>query len=222
MTLIGAAGTDLFIGPSGTAAVPDAGRLTGPPPPGDFMLSARVSVGFASTFDAGVLLVEASQQRWAKLCFELSPQPTAVTVVTRDFSDDCNSFEVTSQELWLRVTRTGVAWAFHASVDGQWWRLLRYFTLQDAQARAQQQPVPVRVGFLAQSPNGNGCTATLQPDHLARRRTRGLAGRLLVPVSSAATRSPLVPDSGHSSSLRMILSPACHVRQRYAPGAWNR
>lgn len=55
LILVGAAGTDLFIDPSGTASVPDAGRLTGLPPAGDFMLSAHVSVGFASTFDAGVL-----------------------------------------------------------------------------------------------------------------------------------------------------------------------
>jgi uncharacterized protein len=161
LTLVGAAGTDLFVDPSGTAPAPDASRLTGPPPAGDFMLSARVTVGFTSAFDAGVLLVEAPRQRWAKLCFEFSPHatPTAVTVVTRDFSDDCNSFEVAGQELWLRVTRIGRAWAFHASTEGQSWRLLRYFTFDDLQARAQQ-PDPVRVGFLAQSPTGNGCAAT--------------------------------------------------------------
>lgn len=162
LTLVGAAGTDLFIDPSGAEPVPDPGRLTGPPPAGDFTLSARVTVSFASTFDAGVLLVEASGLRWAKLCFELSPQakPTAVTVVTRDFSDDCNSSEVAGQQLWLRITRTGPAWAFHASAGGQSWRLLRYFTFDDVHTRAQQQPLPVRVGFLAQSPTGNGCTAT--------------------------------------------------------------
>jgi len=147
-------GTDLFIDPAGAGQPPDAGYLTGTPPPGDFMLSARVSVGFGSTYDAGVLLVHAGQRRWAKLCFELSPQlrPTAVTVVTRETSDDCNSFEVTGDTLWLRISRTGRAWAFHASTDGSWWRLLRYFDL-GAQA-------PARVGFLAQSPTGAGCTAS--------------------------------------------------------------
>jgi uncharacterized protein len=77
--------------------------------------------------------------------------PTAVSVVTRGTSDDCNSFEVAGDTLWLRITRSGSAWAFHASVDGAWWRLLRYFTLGDGL---------VRVGFLAQSPTGDGCTAS--------------------------------------------------------------
>jgi uncharacterized protein len=154
LELTGAGGTDLFIDPAGAGQPPDAGRLTGVPPPGDFTLSARVSVGFASTYDAGVLLVHAGERRWAKLCFELSPQlkPTAVTVVTKQTSDDCNSFEVADDTLWLRISRTGKAWAFHASTDGQWWRLLRYFDLGAG--------APAQVGFLAQSPTGPGCTAS--------------------------------------------------------------
>jgi uncharacterized protein len=154
LELTGAAGTDLFIDPAGAGQPPDAGRLTGIPPPGDFTLSARVSVGFGSTYDAGVLLVHAGERRWAKLCFELSPQlkPTAVTVVTKQTSDDCNSFEVTGDTLWLRISRTGRAWAFHASTDGQWWRLVRYFDLGAEE--------PASVGFLAQSPTGPGCTAS--------------------------------------------------------------
>jgi uncharacterized protein len=161
LILTGAAGTDLFISPSGTEPARDAGRLMGTPPAGDFRLSARVTVGFASAFDAGVLFVEAGERHWAKLCFEFSPQarPMAVTVVTRDFSDDCNSFEVTGAALWLRVSRTGSAWAFHASADGAWWRLLRYFTLDDAGSRQQESPGRARIGFLAQSPTGDGCTA---------------------------------------------------------------
>ncbi len=154
LELTSAPGTDLFIDPAGAGRPPEAGRLTGTPPPGDFTLSAQVSVGFGSTYDAGVLLVYADERRWAKLCLELSPQlvPTAVTVVTRDTSDDCNSFEVPGDTLWLRICRAGQAWAFHASTDGSWWRLLRYFSLGNQ--------APASVGFLAQSPTGPGCTAS--------------------------------------------------------------
>src|SRR6266568_3827676 len=90
LTLISAPLTDLFIDPAGTGSLPDAGRLLGTPPAGDFTMRARVTVDFTSTYDAGVLLVYAADRRWAKLCFELSPQgrPTAVTVVTRESSDD--------------------------------------------------------------------------------------------------------------------------------------
>jgi len=154
LALTSGAKSDLFIDPAGEeGARPDAGRLTGLPGDRDFTLAARVSVRFASTFDAGVLLLYLSERRWAKLCYEYSPQqrPTVVTVVTRGTSDDSNSFETAGGPLWLRITRSGRAWAFHASEDGKWWRLLRYFTLGEASG--------ARVGFLAQSPQGPGCTA---------------------------------------------------------------
>ena len=76
--------------------------------------------------------------------------------MTRHHSDDCNSFEVDGATLWLRVTRIGSAWAFHACTDGEWWCLLRYFTLAGSDAPAADQ---VKIGFLAQSPRGAGCAA---------------------------------------------------------------
>ena len=157
LILTSGAKSDLFIDPEGgEGARPDAGRLTGLHGDLDFTLSARVTVRFGSVFDAGVLLLYLSERRWAKLCYELSPQrrPTAVTVVTHGTSDDSNSFETAGGPLWLRITRSGRAWAFHASEDGAWWRLLRYFTLGEASG--------ARVGFLAQSPTGPGCTAVFE------------------------------------------------------------
>ena len=162
LTLAAGAQTDLFIDPAGTELIrlPDAGRFVGLPPAGDFTLAAQVSGEFGSIFDAGALLLHARERHWAKVCMEYSPQrqPTAVTVVTKGTSDDGNSFEVDGNSLWLRMTRTGRAWAFHASTDGAWWRLLRYFALSGDPAEL------VRVGFLAQSPTGPGCAATF--DHI--------------------------------------------------------
>ena len=164
-TLTGTANTDMFIDPAATDLedLPDAGRFVGLPPAGDFTLAAEVSVEFGSMYDAGVLLIHARERHCAKLCFEYSPQlqPTAVTVVTRGLSDDSNSFEVDGSILWLRITRTGAAWAFHASDDGSGWRLLRYFSLTGDAADL------VRVGFMAQSPTGAGCAATF--DHITFR-----------------------------------------------------
>jgi uncharacterized protein len=154
LTLTSGAKSDLFIDPVGDeGARPDAGRWTGLPGDDDFTLTARVTVAFGAASDAGVLLVYLSERRWAKLCYELSPQgqPMAVTVVTRGTSDDSNSFDTAGGPLWLRITRSGRAWAFHASQDGASWRLLRYFTLGEASG--------ARVGFLAQSPAGAGCAA---------------------------------------------------------------
>jgi regulation of enolase protein 1 (concanavalin A-like superfamily) len=162
IVLTAAAGTDMFVDPAGAGQVPDAGRLVGTPPPGDFSLAAHVSVGFASKYDAGVLVVQAGERHWAKLCFELSPQltPMAVTVVTRGTSDDGNAFEADGDSLWLRITRSGAAWAFHASTDGDWWRLVRYFSLGAAGQGGHSAADQTRVGFLAQSPAGQGCTVT--------------------------------------------------------------
>ncbi|HUA29602.1 MAG TPA: DUF1349 domain-containing protein [Streptosporangiaceae bacterium] len=156
VTLTGAPKSDLFLDPAGDGTGPDAGRFLCEPPAGDFTLRARVDVGFRATFDAAVLLVQASTSAWAKLCLEYSPQgrPTVVTVVTRGLSDDANAFEIAGTAAWLRVTRSGRAWAFHASVDGAYWRLVRYFTLGEHDAG-----LTARVGFLAQSPAGAGCRA---------------------------------------------------------------
>jgi regulation of enolase protein 1 (concanavalin A-like superfamily) len=124
------------------------------PAHGVFQLGARVAVEFANTFDAGALLVWMHERAWAKLCLEYSPEREAmvVSVVTRGVSDDCNSFTVTDHEAWLRVSRVApAAFAFHASRDGTRWELIRHFSLSDG-----RDP---EVGFMTQSPLGEGCTA---------------------------------------------------------------
>jgi len=121
---------------------------------GDFLLTARVEVAFAATFDAGALVLWQDERTWAKLCFEYSPEsrPMVVSVVTRDASDDCNSLEVDDSAVWLRVARIGRAHAFHASTDGQRWGLVRHFALAS--------DGDLDVGFEAQSPLGDGCRVT--------------------------------------------------------------
>jgi len=77
-----------------------------------------------------------------------------VSVVTRGESDDCNSVPIEGTEVWLRISRLGRAFAFHSSADGREWNMVRYFGLGDTES--------VEVGFLAQSPTGDGCTATFR------------------------------------------------------------
>ncbi|MCX4413101.1 DUF1349 domain-containing protein [Streptomyces sp. NPDC053741] len=158
--LTGTAGPkqDRFVPPGGDALEPasDAPRLLGAAPEGDFQLIARVKVGFDAAFDAGVLYLHVGEREWAKLCLELSPErPTVCTVVTRGQSDDVNSAEVEGDSCWLRISRTGGAFAFHASADGERWTFVRVFTLGTEEERAA-----ARVGFLVQSPTGEGCTAS--------------------------------------------------------------
>jgi hypothetical protein len=128
------------------------------------VFGARVEVDFAATFDAGVLVVRAGELTWAKLCFELSPEaePTIVSVVTRGVSDDCNSVVVDGNAVWLRISRLGAAFAFHASTDGAHWRLVRHFALAAGETPA--------VGFLSQSPLGDGCSTRFDEISFESRR----------------------------------------------------
>lgn len=144
--------TDLFTDPMGTTLTDNAPRLRFPADP-RFTLSARVSVEFASTFDAGVLVVRADDQHWGKLCFEFSPQgePMIVSVVTNGVSDDCNSVPLARRDIFLRISRLDPAIAFHYSEDGVTWRMVRFFRLADA--------TEFSLGFSSQSPTGQGCTA---------------------------------------------------------------
>ncbi|HUX14147.1 MAG TPA: DUF1349 domain-containing protein [Spirochaetia bacterium] len=154
--VIGAgARTDLFLDPAkglnAAGGVENAPAALFTSDDQEFLLSATVGVGFSATFDAGVLLVWIATDRWAKLCFERSPagEPMVVSVVTRGASDDCNSIAVDGAEVRLRIARLGKAFAFHYSLDGRQWALVRYFTLDDAPT--------VSLGFMSQSPTGNGC-----------------------------------------------------------------
>jgi regulation of enolase protein 1 (concanavalin A-like superfamily) len=153
-TLTGSAGprTDLFVDPATGEATLNAPRLLAPAPDGDFQLSARVSVEFASTFDAGALVLWAGDDTWAKLAYEYSPQGRGmvVSVVTRGRSDDANGY-VVDDSVWLRISRVGEAYACHASVDGVRWDFVRHFTLGTTAAA---------IGFEVQSPLGEACRAT--------------------------------------------------------------
>jgi regulation of enolase protein 1 (concanavalin A-like superfamily) len=155
LSIVAGARTDLFVDPAGGPPTLNAPRLLGRPD-GDFQLHARVRVSFEATFDAGVLLLYAHERAWAKLCFERSPQgePLVVSVVTRGVSDDANAFAVDGDQVWLRVSRLGGAYAFHASTDGDAWRFVRHFALETGGGVGD-----VATGLLAQSPTGERCTA---------------------------------------------------------------
>lgn len=141
--------TDLFADPAGGEPKTDAPLLLGRPD-GDFQLRARVAAPLSATFDAAGLVIWASPTAWGKLELEYSPQREAmiVSVVTRGVSDDANGFTVPESFAWLRVARSGEAVAFHASVDGLWWSLIRSFTFPGAGGAS--------AGFVVQSPTGEG------------------------------------------------------------------
>lgn len=156
--------TDLFTDPGGSAPTRNSPVLLADVD-GDFTLSCRVAPSFKETFDAGVLMTYGDDRTWAKLCFEYSPrhEPMVVSVVTRGVSDDCNSAVIDADQVWLRVARLGPAVAFHYSLDGSYWHLVRHFALDGTSA-----------GFSAQSPTGEGCTTVFDQIHFTRERLADL------------------------------------------------
>ena len=162
--------SDIFIDPGADTllnaeSMLNAATLLGVPPEGDFQFSARVTVEFASTYDAGVLLLWINDRHWGKLCLELSPdgEPMIVSVVTRGVSDDANAFVVDGRTAWLRVSRIDHAFAYHASLDGKSWRMIRFFTIDGTSTSAA-------IGFEAQSPTGDGCVVTFDNIRFTRKR----------------------------------------------------
>jgi hypothetical protein len=79
-----------------------------------------------------------------------------VSVVTRRRSDDCDSVPVGRRSVNLRISALERAFAFHWSPDGQAWHLVRSFWLGD------DAPATASVGFIVQSPTGDGCYATFR------------------------------------------------------------
>ena len=145
--------TDWFIDPEHGTTTDNAPALL-MPVSGPCQLSAQVTANHQSTFDAGVLTVYHGPGDWAKLCLEMSPQGEVmvVSVVTRGgVSDDCNAIVIAGHSIHYRISKLDRAYAFHYSTDGARWHMVRFFTLGDS-------PDP-RIGFLAQSPTGESCTA---------------------------------------------------------------
>ncbi|MER3482030.1 MAG: DUF1349 domain-containing protein [Meiothermus sp.] len=154
--------TDLFVDPLGRAPILNAPKLLFDIE-GDFILSSRVKVGFQGTYDAGILAVYQHETSWAKLCFEMSPQgqPMVVSVVTKGTSDDCNSLPIEGNQIYLRLSHIGNAFAFHYSLDTKFWHMVRVFRLE---------PGPFKTGFLVQAPVGDGCTVEFSEIRLEPRR----------------------------------------------------
>ena len=158
-TVIAAAGgTDAFVPPDGGAPTDRLPGLRLACPQGPWTMAVRVAPRFAAAFDAGALMLRTERGAWAKLAFERSPdgRRMAVSVVTRDASDDANGPAFEAEHLHLRACFTGRAYAFHVSPDALRWDLVRFFALPDA---------VVAVDIIAQSPTGKGCEVRF--DHAA-------------------------------------------------------
>jgi regulation of enolase protein 1 (concanavalin A-like superfamily) len=131
---------------------------------GDFVVSALITPEFHAFYDSGSILVMESQQRWIKLEFENTDlgYPSIVAVVTDGSSDVCNGERLTEKgSVYLQIIRKGNHWFLHYSIDGESWKMVRYFELS--------MQKKVKAGFAAQSPIGNGTHVTFEEVFLGRK-----------------------------------------------------
>lgn len=117
---------------------------------GDFIMRARVRLEFRDTYDSAVLMLMKDSRLWAKACFEKTDFGThaVVSVVTNGTSDDANGSNVDTGSVWLQACRAGDSFAFHYSLDGVNYYMMRQFWMQAG-------PV-LKAGLAAQAPQGAG------------------------------------------------------------------
>lgn len=152
VTLTGGEGSRLYVDPTLTSSADTAPMLLFSPDE-TFMFSCKVAAQLDSVFDAGVLMLYADSENWAKFCLEytVDKKPMLVTVVNNTVSDDCDHFTLDGNEAYMRISGLGDGvYAMHSSPDGTTWRFLRYFKLSTSKE--------VKAGFLSQSPRGTQCT----------------------------------------------------------------
>nr|WP_330370912.1 DUF1349 domain-containing protein [Lachnoclostridium phytofermentans] len=141
--------TDYFVNPADGKVVTDAPFFY-KEVEGDFILRAKVSHDFVSTYDACVLLALENEKLWAKACFEYTDLGThsVVTVMTNERSDDANGVDVDGDEVWLQLSRKDNLFAIHYSLDGKEFKMARLCHLP--------MQKKIKVGLEAQSPTGDG------------------------------------------------------------------
>lgn len=143
--------TNLFNSPSGKSKVSNAPMLLFEPK-GDFTLSAKVSGDLKAVYDVAALVIYQDENCWAKFCYEnsVTKEPTIVSVVTRNFSDDCNSVR-TGASAYMSVVKKGNEFSFFYSPDGKEWKMIRNFHLDVRQG--------LKLGFASHGSRGDGFTA---------------------------------------------------------------
>jgi regulation of enolase protein 1 (concanavalin A-like superfamily) len=116
----------------------------------DFTLRAKVSNSFKSVYDACALMVMSDETCWDKFCFEFTDIGThaVVSVVTNGVSDDANGVDIQGNSVYLQIAKKGKLFALHYSLDGNGYKMARYFKLPVKET--------FKVGFVAQSPLGEG------------------------------------------------------------------
>ena len=150
--------TDWFVWPGGGYTADNSPRLMFKAAD-DFMFSTRVDVRSHTTYDAGCVALYGGASLWAKLCLEAQSDGRlhVISVVTHERSDDTTSFPARRTSIYLKAAKADNVIFFYASQDGKAWTIVRKFSLESTDG--------LWAGFSAQSPDGEGTSATFTDFH---------------------------------------------------------
>lgn len=114
-------------------------------PSDEFVLSAKVSTPMENQWDAAQLVVWCDSANWAKLYLEKTHyfKPIVGSIVTRNFSDDCNSEILEKPEIFLQIAKIEDCIFFYYSQDGINWIFTRAFNFFHEK--------PIKIGFSCES-----------------------------------------------------------------------
>lgn len=123
--------TNLFNSPGGNYYVQNAPMVLFHPD-SNFIISSKITAELREVYDVASLVIYQDNNLWAKLCFEnsINKETTVVSVVTREFSDDCNSIKITDDFVYFSIAKKGKEFSFHCSTDNINWELVRHFRLE--------------------------------------------------------------------------------------------
>ncbi len=120
---------------------------------GDFSFSCKVKPLFNMRYDAGAIMLYIDDYNWIKFAFENTDlgYPAVVSVLTKDYSDDCNGEEISSESIYLKISRKDGLTGFYYSSDGITWKMKRLCRFEGNYYKS------LFLGIEAQSPVGEGC-----------------------------------------------------------------
>ena len=121
-----------------------------------FTLTAKVTPTFLETYDAGAMYVYVDENSWVKFAFERDERMRTriVSVRTIGTSDDNNHDVVNSASVYMRISSDTKTIGYYYSLDKENWQLVRLYR--------NDYPAEIWVGVSAQSPLGNGTSATFE------------------------------------------------------------
>lgn len=142
--------TDMFRDPNVTYNTDNAPKLLFTPD-SDFVLSTSIEHDFATKWDGGAIVLIQDSLHWIKFCFEkdYTGAKRVVSVVTKDVSDDCNAIAIPGKKVYFKLAKADNVITLYSSNNNQQWLLIRHLQFNTRG--------PLKVGFLAQSPQGEQC-----------------------------------------------------------------